>query len=351
VTEEADAQPETPAQQEQTTEQDAFIKWVDSMPPGLAEGQTTDTLYKLFKGETSFTQLAQEARSGRAPMFTTASTGEKLSLADVKSHMAAADTSPETIGVVADYAVETMPETQDVVHEFGADVEGNILEKQTFTLDGVTVETVLALDGTVEEVTAIIDTETEAESEDAPERHTVTIVEPTPESPAVVAIDDEPVTDPESLTTAAEVIEHVAELVSEQNEARQTTVEPEQHTDDSEQMSAPTEEQAPVAPPESSELSQQQLLRGAHGAIQAYVRNPETAAAMQALGVDFAELSGKFRSGEVDLNGEGAKAFRELIAQVKPDSPLWNTKPGTNCELGRVADAQRARLANILKSL
>lgn len=49
--------------------------------------------------------------------------------------------------------------------------------------------------------------------------------------------------------------------------------------------------------------------------------------------------------------GEGARAFRELIAEVKPDSPLWNTKLGTNSALGRAAEAQRARLANILRSL
>lgn len=302
--------------------------------------------------EASLIEMAMEARAERPPMFTNASTGEKLSLADVKARMADAGTSPETIGIVADFAAETLPTGQAVTHEFGVDTEGNIHETQTAHFDGVELEAVIGLDGTVEEVSVIIDAEAPAEGEDTPEQHTVTVVEPTPEHSAIVAIDDEPVTDPESLKTAADIVEHAAELVSEQN--KQPVVSPEEQPVSTEQPVVAPKEQAPEAVSKSSEhteAGQQQLLRGAHNAIQAYVYNPETAAAMKARGVDFKALSDRFRSGKVDIMGEGARAFRELIAEVKPDSPLWNTKPGTNSALGRAAEAQRARLANILRSL
>lgn len=342
-------QPEAPAQPESSTEDDKFVSWLKNMPPGIAEGQTVDTMYKIFTGETSFTQLAQEARRGREPMFTNASTGEQLSLADVKAHMAGANASPESIGMVADFAAETIPDSPAVEHEFGVDPEGGVHETQTVQLDDVELKVVIALDGTVEEVSVHIEGE---DNEEAGETHTVTVVEPTPEHSAIVAIDDEPVTDPKHLATAAQVVEHAAELASEkqQNAAPLASLEQPAAI---EQATTTSQEQTPEVVSKSSEPTearQQQLLRGAHDAIQAYVSYPETAAAMQTLGVDFNALSDKFRTGEVDLTGETARALRELIKEVKPTSSLWATRPGADSLLGRAADAERVRLANILKS-
>lgn len=342
-------QPEASAQPESSTEDDKFVSWLKNMPPGIAEGQTVDTLHKIFMGETSFTQLAQEARRGREPIFTNAGTGEQLSLADVKAHMAAADTSPESIGMVADFAAETIPDDPTVEHEFGIDPEGRVHETQTMPLNGVELKAVLALDGTVEEVSVHIEGEG---NEEAGETHTVTVVEPTPEHPAIVAIDDEPVTDPKHLATAAQVVEHAAELASEKQQDATPAASPEQPAA-IEEATTTSQEQTPEGVSKSSEPTearQQQLLRGAHDAIQAYVSYPETAAAMQTLGVDFNALSDKFRTGEVDLTGETARALRELIKEVKPTSSLWATRPGADSLLGRAADAERVRLANILKS-
>lgn len=341
-------QPEASAQPESSIEDDKFVSWLKNMPPGIAEGQTVDTLHKIFMGETSFTQLAQEARRGREPIFTNAGTGEQLSLADVKAHMAAADTSPESIAIVADFAAETIPDNPAVEHEFGVDPKGGVHEMQTAQLDGMELKAVIALDGTVEEVAVHI----KGEDEEATEAHTVTVVEPTPEHPAIVAIDDEPVTDPEHLATAAQVMEHAAELASEKQQDATPAASPEQPAA-IEEATTTSQEQTPEGVSKSSEPTearQQQLLRGAHDAIQAYVSYPETAAAMQTLGVDFNALSDKFRTGEVDLTGETARALRELIKEVKPTSSLWATRPGADSLLGRAADAERVRLANILKS-
>lgn len=68
-------------------------------------------------------------------------------------------------------------------------------------------------------------------------------------------------------------------------------------------------------------------------------------------GVDLKGLGERVAAGKLNLSRDLLAEMSKIAREMRPDSALWQTKPGANSLAGRAADESRARLARVIASM
>ncbi|HMR73175.1 MAG TPA: hypothetical protein PKD68_04170 [Candidatus Saccharibacteria bacterium] len=211
---------------------------------------------------------------------------------------------------------------------------------------GITIEELDAGNEGVAEVIKITDPESGRNSEiivtDKP------AVEKGETRAITVTVDGEEV-DTDGVQAVGNILAHVREEVAALDHT-------ETNGQDATELQAGTNEPEPqanqleeVKPDSQSSTEQEELDKQNPGAylMHHYAKNPAVRKAMSERGVNLAALANDVTTKGIRIDNNMLRAMQAL---ANPGSDVWNTPPRINSLLGKTADENRDRLANVLRT-
>ncbi|AGL62332.1 hypothetical protein L336_0629 [Candidatus Saccharimonas aalborgensis] len=348
-----------------------------SLPPEFVssglEKYGREGFLAVLKGKQEPSAVAMSRTADGEATFTHATTGEVLSVGEVQDRIdhAEARRIGHSAASVAEAATTQLPFAEELI-----DTDNGLVYVEKGHLgDGLDMVIEIRPDGTLGDVDVVV---TEEAPNGSSETHEVDVVTPESDNPDVL-IDGEPATPKEAATVEA-VIDHVGEVVHEQQsrgnisnpqEVQRETLPQEmqevaqevapEESPAVEQQTAP-EEAAPVAngdgeavqpsrAQERAPFSLEVANNNAVSFVSNYARNPKVRELLAASGVDLEDFLARGASGELRMTSDKLAHMKSFFAQNSPRSQIWNERPGNASELQRAAARARQQLLSIIDGI
>ena len=358
------------AQTEQRRADDEFLA---SFPKGFVDDAVEEygrefTLAAL-RGHAEFP--SKIAERGEA-QFTHASTGEKMSINEVRERMSQVEAA--RIGQDISHAAE-LATTKKPFHEEIIDAENGLVHREVGHLDdslAMVIET--NQDGTLGRVEVIA---TDRKEDGTSEAHTVDVVEPYSDEPEIL-IDNQPamqdeapiveavIAEVQKVSSADEAKADVAGEAVEAEQDPQPAPEPEQAPEKPAEVGNTVPDATPKVTPEASATPPMQppaaertqrsfdaklAANAAFEAAQHYIANQAVRSLLERAGIDVKALEERAEAGELSISPEAYNAMRNLVHDASPRSMIWEQTPGNGSTLQRAAGEIQNQFIAILRSL
>ncbi len=332
-----------------------------SLPPEFVssglEKYGREGFLAVLKGKQEPSAVAMSRTADGEAAFTHATTGEALSVGEVQDRIDHAEALRigHRAASVAEAATTQLPFAEELINTDN----GLVYVEKGHLGDGLDMVIEIRPDGTLGDVDVVV---TEEAPNGSSETHEVDVVTPESDNPDVL-IDGEPATPKEAATVEA-VIDHVGEVVHEQQSSGNISNPQEVAPEESpavEQQIAP-EEAAPVTngdgeavqpsrAQERAPFSFKAANNNAVSFVSNYARNPKVRELLAASGVDLEDFLARGASGELRMTSDKLAHMKSFFAHNGPQSQIWNERPGNASELQRAATRARQQLLSIIDGI
>lgn len=352
---------ETPANRYRT-QRKVFVDGVDPSAPDNAPLFFKDKVDPLRPTAEQLRQVLDDGVDEPA-VFTNASDGEPLNLADVKAREAAAAERNERAVAAGRYASGVAEVAAEHVVAGDPAFEIAVIEAEDGSnklVEHAVLDTSHKVEVVVDETTGDIDSVTVIVGDSAEDEHSVTVERPDDEPTGEVYIDNEPVENPEEVITVAEIMRHTAEDLAVEPapaEAVEPTIAPVEMEQVVETEKPEPEAATPVAERTPDVTKVESVESRFRGALIPYLSGNKTAEQMvrkiaAEQGVEPSELTRKISTGAFSVNESSVNAIRALIQHgARPNSPVWGTDPRANSDLGKAARQSNELLERTLREI